>query len=70
MVSPLEEPVEEYKRRSEVEFAVDLRARYVAGQGVIGYAIRIVMFTIFLVWMELRFQIVIVIDARLLNYRY
>jgi hypothetical protein len=64
VVLPLEEPVGEDKHRSEVEFDVDRRARYVAGQGAIGCAIRIVMFTIFLVQMGLHFRIGIVIDAR------
>ena len=67
MVLPLEGLVEEYKRRSEAEFAVDHLARYVAGKVVIGYAIHIVMFTIFLVRMELRSRIEIVTDAKLLG---
>jgi hypothetical protein len=67
VVLPLEGLVEEYKRRSEAEFAAGHLARYVAGKVVIGYAIHIVMFTIFLVQMKLRFQIVVVIDARLLG---
>ena len=67
MVLPLEGLVEEYKRRSEAEFAAGHVARYVAGKVVIGYAIHIVMFTIFLVRMELRSRIEIVTDAKLLG---
>ena len=47
----MEELTEEYKRRSEVEYAVGRHVRYVAVPVVIGYAIRIVMFTTFLVQM-------------------